>query len=195
MRPAPAPAPRARSPPPEIYHSTPETQTDESYSHPEDLEHFAMHQKIEAEEEARERRFQGLAADELLTPNAHDHDRPAPAQPPPHTHGQPASPGAASLAPGHAPPAHPHDDQQAFGVPDPKQPIPSRETPPEKQPPEVRYGSAAAEGRKKADWGEGEDGYKRPKTPADKMRRNLPYKVRTISSSSSRDFDVFTPFL
>lgn len=24
----------------ELYHSTPETQTDESYNHPEDLEHF-----------------------------------------------------------------------------------------------------------------------------------------------------------
>ncbi|PWN52787.1 hypothetical protein IE53DRAFT_404967 [Violaceomyces palustris] len=44
----------------EIYHSTPETQTDESYTHKEDLEHFAKHDKIEAEEERRERKAEGM---------------------------------------------------------------------------------------------------------------------------------------
>ncbi|KAJ8455426.1 hypothetical protein ONZ45_g18949 [Pleurotus djamor] len=34
----------------EMYHSTPETQTDESYNHPEDLEHFAQHDAIEHQE-------------------------------------------------------------------------------------------------------------------------------------------------
>jgi nucleobindin len=52
-----------------------------------------------------------------------------------------------------------------------------RETPPENLPPEIKYGGAAAEGRAKPEWGQGEDGYKRPKTAADKMRKNLPYKV------------------
>jgi len=180
----------------EVYHSTPETQTDESYNHPEDLEHFAMHEKIEAEEEARERRFQGLAADEPLNPHEHDHDHPAPAassevvrdptDQTPQGHGQPQIPGAQSLAPEATPAEHPHDDQKAFGVPDstlaeapahPKVTV-NRETPPEMQPPEVRYGKAAAEGRSKSEWGQGEDGYKRPKTPADKMRKNLPYKYK-----------------
>ncbi|KAL7419603.1 hypothetical protein Q5752_005515 [Cryptotrichosporon argae] len=40
----------------EMYHSTPETQTDQSYTHPED------HAHIEAEEDARERIFEGLDA-------------------------------------------------------------------------------------------------------------------------------------
>lgn len=50
----------------ELYHSTPETQTDESYNHPEDIEHFKNHHHIEAEEDARERRFQGLPQDANL---------------------------------------------------------------------------------------------------------------------------------
>ncbi|RXK41351.1 hypothetical protein M231_01256 [Tremella mesenterica] len=44
----------------ELYHSTPETQTDESYVHPED------HIHIEAEEDARERIFEGLPPDANL---------------------------------------------------------------------------------------------------------------------------------
>lgn len=44
----------------EVYHNTPETQTDEAYSHKEDLEHFAKHDKIEKEEEQRERKAEGL---------------------------------------------------------------------------------------------------------------------------------------
>lgn len=41
----------------ELYHSTPETQTDESYTHPEDLEHFAHHEQIEAVEDSRAQAF------------------------------------------------------------------------------------------------------------------------------------------
>ncbi|SAM86122.1 related to SSP120-secretory protein [Ustilago bromivora] len=44
----------------ELYHNSPETQTDESYNHKEDLEHFAKHDKIEEEEERRERKAEGL---------------------------------------------------------------------------------------------------------------------------------------
>jgi hypothetical protein len=51
---------------PEKYHSTPETQTDESYNHPEDLEHFAQHQVIEKLEAEREAKFQGISTEELL---------------------------------------------------------------------------------------------------------------------------------
>lgn len=51
----------------ELYHSTPETQTDESYTHPEDIEHFQHHAEIEDEEDARERRFEGLPPTADLT--------------------------------------------------------------------------------------------------------------------------------
>jgi hypothetical protein len=51
---------------PEKYHSTPETQTDESYNHPEDIEHFSHHQAIEKIEAEREAKFQGISTEELL---------------------------------------------------------------------------------------------------------------------------------
>ncbi|CAE6428497.1 unnamed protein product [Rhizoctonia solani] len=47
----------------EMYHNTPETQTDESYNHPEDIEHFAHHEEIERVEEEREHKYEGLADD------------------------------------------------------------------------------------------------------------------------------------
>lgn len=47
----------------ELYHNSEDTQTDESYTHPEDIKHFANHEKIEAEEEALVRKAQGLPAD------------------------------------------------------------------------------------------------------------------------------------
>jgi len=50
----------------EQFHSTPETQTDESYTHPEDLEHFAQHQAIERKEAEREAKYQGVPVEQIL---------------------------------------------------------------------------------------------------------------------------------
>lgn len=50
----------------EQFHSTPETQTDDSYVHPEDLEHFAQHEAIERKEAEREAKFQGVSIEEIL---------------------------------------------------------------------------------------------------------------------------------
>jgi len=50
----------------EQFHSTPETQTDEAYNHPEDLEHFAQHQSIEYREAEKEAKFQGITVEEAL---------------------------------------------------------------------------------------------------------------------------------
>lgn len=44
----------------ELYHNTPESQTDGAYIHPEDIEHFAHHENLEMEEERRERHAEGL---------------------------------------------------------------------------------------------------------------------------------------
>ncbi|TEB38558.1 hypothetical protein FA13DRAFT_1751276 [Coprinellus micaceus] len=45
------------------FHSTPETQTDESYNHPEDLEHFAHHEHIEHQEAEKEASYQGISVE------------------------------------------------------------------------------------------------------------------------------------
>ncbi|GAA6031666.1 hypothetical protein JCM8097_001923 [Rhodosporidiobolus ruineniae] len=47
----------------EQFHNTPETQTEESYNHPEDIEHFMSHEQIEDEEEERVRHFTGEESD------------------------------------------------------------------------------------------------------------------------------------
>jgi hypothetical protein len=117
----------------EQYHSTPETQTDESYNHPEDLEHFAHHEAIEREEARREAKYQGITVEEALA--QHDPDA------------------------------------------EPKKPKVTRVTPPEKQEPEIRYGGAKEESKNKAEWGSGDEGFKTPKTPAERLRKNVPYKV------------------
>ena len=50
----------------EMYHSTPETQTDESYNHAEDIEHFAQHEKIERDEAIKEAEYQGISVEEAI---------------------------------------------------------------------------------------------------------------------------------
>jgi len=50
----------------EKYHSTPETQTDESYNHPEDVLHFAQHENIERIEAEREAKFRGIPVEEVV---------------------------------------------------------------------------------------------------------------------------------
>lgn len=43
-----------------LYHNRPQDQTDEAYSHPEDVVHFREHERIEREEEERERVAEGM---------------------------------------------------------------------------------------------------------------------------------------
>jgi len=43
-----------------LYHNRPEDQTDEAYSHPEDVAHFREHDRIERDEEERERFAEGM---------------------------------------------------------------------------------------------------------------------------------------
>ncbi|ETW86773.1 hypothetical protein HETIRDRAFT_437555 [Heterobasidion irregulare TC 32-1] len=142
----------------EQYHSTPETQTDESYTHPEDLEHFAQHEAIEHKEAEREAKFQGITVEEaLLQHEEHEHDE--------------------------APPALVADSNDADNdTTDAAHPPTTkkiqRQTPPEKQDPAVRFRDAKAESERHGDWGSGDAGYKPPNTPSEKMRKNLPYKYK-----------------
>jgi hypothetical protein len=60
----------------------------------------------------------------------------------------------------------------------PRSPV-VRVPPPEKQDPAVKYAGEKPHGD---DWGTGERGYKPPKDAGDKMRKNLPYKVKSCLS-------------
>jgi len=121
----------------EQYHSTPETQTDESYNHPEDIEHFSHHAIIENQEAEREAKYLDITVEEAL----HAHEEPA------------AKPESA---------------------PRPKI---TRGAPP-KQDPSVKYKDIEKEKEGQSEWGTGEQGYKQPNSPAEKMRKNLPYKYK-----------------
>lgn len=137
----------------EEFHSTPETQTDESYNHPEDLEHFAHHEAIEREEAEKEAEYQGISVEEALA--QHDLPEDLPVE---------------------------DEAQQPLTATDPEEPAAEespvqatkpkiqRVTPPEKQDPRERFRSASEQMGNKAEWGAGDDGYKSPKSPVDKMR-------------------------
>jgi len=132
----------------EVFHNTADTQVDEAYVHAEDLEHFSRHEAIELEEENKERKYKGLPEIKNIKEASPDDTDP---------------PVAGSERPSDSPRA--------------QKPI-TRETPPEKQPPSLKYKDAPAQAKEKPNWGEGEAGYKRPKNAADKLRKNMPYKYR-----------------
>lgn len=115
----------------EQYHSTPETQTDEAYTHPEDIEHFGHHAAIEREEAEREAKYQGITVEEAIRVHEEPPTRPAESAPRPKI---------------------------------------TRGVPPEKQDPVIKYKDIGKEGGSQSDWGTGEQGYKQPNTPVEKMR-------------------------
>jgi hypothetical protein len=133
----------------EQFHSTPETQTDESYTHPEDFEHFANHRDIELKEAEKEAKFQGVTVQEVLD----------------------AMLGGGASPPGASPDnEHPDHSSNAPSSPSPPKPKITRDTPPEKLDPSIKYADAARDKDKNSEWGQGSGGYKTPKSPADKLR-------------------------
>lgn len=144
----------------EQFHSTPETQTDESYTHPEDIEHFQHHEHIEREEAEREAKFAGLSVEEILAAQAA------------------AEAAAQHMGSGETPQQQTGGSQQAIPPPAGSRPPVVRVPPPEKQDPAVKY---AGEKPDRDDWGTGEKGYKTPKDASERMRKNLPYKVKSPS--------------
>ncbi|KAE9401915.1 hypothetical protein BT96DRAFT_991581 [Gymnopus androsaceus JB14] len=157
----------------EEYHSTPETQTDESYNHPEDIEHFAMHESIELKEAEKEAVYQGITVEEALA--AHEqaekvYEEKIAAVAQQEGDEQQQQPLAVE---------HPHAEQvepiSPVEAPNPKV---TRIPPPEKQDPAVKFRDAKAQAEAKGAWGDGNDGFLPPVEPGDKMRRNLPYKYK-----------------
>lgn len=153
---------KTRPSPPEQFHSTPETQTDESYNHPEDLEHFAMHEEIEHKEAEKEAKYQGITVEEAI----HQHEEAAAeaqrkfdeyqAQ----VHQQDGEAGQQPLGGSGR-------DPNGTGMNGKKV---NRVSPPENAAPEVKYKDASDSKGQQAEWGAGDKGYKAPKNPSDRMR-------------------------
>ncbi|KAF8963956.1 precursor to secretory protein Ssp120 [Flammula alnicola] len=146
----------------EQFHSTPETQTDEAYTHPEDLEHFAQHESIERKEAEREAKFQGVTVEEILK----------------------------SLQEAAAAEAASHKAEGAQNEVPPSKPV-TRLPPPEKQEPAIKFKDAKTEAAQKGEWGTGSAGYKSPTEPGDKLRKNLPYKSSRMQYKFRRNWGDF----
>ncbi|KAI0800775.1 precursor to secretory protein Ssp120 [Fomes fomentarius] len=153
----------------EQFHSTPETQTDEAYNHPEDLEHFAHHEQIERIEAEREAKFQGISVEEVIEQHDH-HDEPQQQE---HTEGGAADPQFVAQ--------NPHDDQleppppvledpPASSGSDPKKI--TRVPPPEKQDPIAKYAKVKAEAEQQGE-------------------KNLPYKGERMQYKFRRTWGDF----
>ncbi|KZO91873.1 hypothetical protein CALVIDRAFT_547157 [Calocera viscosa TUFC12733] len=164
----------------EIYHSTPETQTDESYVHPEDVEHFMNHEAIELEEENRERRFQGLPElDENGNPSEPSGDE-----------GEQVAEGSGEGVKEEVPQQAGGQQVLAEGEAEGEKKGPRFERGRKEPPVSEKFKGAAEAAADKEHWGEGEGGFKPPRTPADRLRRNLPYKARrppSIPRDSAND--------
>ncbi|WWD16657.1 hypothetical protein CI109_101087 [Kwoniella shandongensis] len=150
----------------ELYHSTPETQTDESYTHAEDIEHFRHHGAIEDEEDARERIFEGLNEQADL---AKDHVAADPLDEHAHAPGEgPADPvpiaeGEGALKPG--------DEVDA-------PPRPKRVDPAAAPQRILNAGGAKDEwesAKQVAQGQPGYDGHGRPRSPEERLRTGVPY--------------------
>ncbi|KAG8739886.1 hypothetical protein FRC10_005020 [Ceratobasidium sp. 414] len=158
----------------ELYHNTPETQTDESYNHPEDMwvqalitkeqathsyiflpsEHFAHHEEIERLETERERKYEGLAADGI---HAAEPDKKAGSEP----EFKPSPKYTYTRAP---------KDGQIIGQ------IPGQ------------IDDLKREAAGKDAWGTGSGGYKPPKEAVDRMRKNVPYKPSRMQYKFKRNW-------
>ncbi|EJC98756.1 uncharacterized protein FOMMEDRAFT_136940 [Fomitiporia mediterranea MF3/22] len=134
----------------EEFHSTPDTQTDESYNHPEDIEHFAAHEDIERQEAIKEAEFQGISVEDAI--KIHEE--------------------AEASAEARAKERELEEKAQQ------QKPRPTRPVDPEKLDPAVRFGGAVKEGEAHGEWGTGEKGYKVPQSPSERMRKNVPYKYK-----------------
>ncbi|KAL5533741.1 hypothetical protein ACEPAG_201 [Sanghuangporus baumii] len=140
----------------EEFHSTPETQTDEAYSHEEDLEHFAAHENIERQEIVREAAFQGISVDEALE----EHER------------------AEAAAEARIKELREQEEREQEQLKQQKPKPTTRPANPEKLDPAVRYGDAEKESEEFGEWGTGDKGYKVPSTPGERLRKNVPYKYK-----------------
>jgi hypothetical protein len=150
----------------EQYHNTPETQTDESYTHPEDLEHFAHHEAIERKEAEKEAVYQGVSVEDVISQHEHDGEL----IPKPKEEGQVPLNGDGGVP-------HPHEDFAAISriMEKPSKPDYTRVASPD---PIDAFRNAKKQSQAQEEWGQGSSGYKTPKTPAEKMRKNVPYKER-----------------
>ncbi|KAM0788410.1 hypothetical protein ACM66B_001547 [Microbotryomycetes sp. NB124-2] len=182
----------------EQYHNTPETQNEEDYIHPEDIEHFMRHEALEMEEESRIREFigdeeadlEGIGGDEEpLLQGQEQHD---------------SQPNAAAGAAAVGTNGRPRFDaialeKQAREKAEQAQKILQRQEKVKERDAKIReeeqkmqdrrdfaykqaakFSERSKEAKKRGEWGS--NSFARPKDAADKLRQNIPYKFKMKKS-------------
>ncbi|GAA5973752.1 hypothetical protein JCM21900_006545 [Sporobolomyces salmonicolor] len=185
----------------EKYHNTPETQREEDYIHPEDIEHFMSHEQIEAEEEERVAVFTGeepdIPADAAVTPeDVQQHifnelnglpDEPTEAErasdaeldasrPVPPSAGEEKRTRPVFMAnsgkPSSQASARASAEEEA-----------RRERAEFAKLQAAKFGKDVREATKRGEWGAGQAAFERPRDAADRLRKNIPYKYKNLVDS------------
>ncbi|GAA5962411.1 hypothetical protein JCM3765_004285 [Sporobolomyces pararoseus] len=182
----------------EKYHNTPETQREEDYIHPEDIEHFMSHEQIEAEEEEKVAVFTGeepdIPVDEKVTAeDVQQHifnelnglpDEPTEADKESQREleehvggGHVGSSGGGRAAP-----------SKWTSIPAEAQGTVSAEEQARRDRAEfarqqaAKFGKDVKEASRRGEWGTGESSFERPRDAADRLRKNIPYKYKVKKS-------------
>ncbi|KAK4058424.1 hypothetical protein OIO90_000582 [Microbotryomycetes sp. JL221] len=187
----------------EQYHNTPETQNEEDYIHPEDIEHFMRHEALEMEEEARIREFIGEEEADLEGIGLDEPDIPLEddliAQ-----QEELQQQAAAGGVTGEGKAARPRFDaiameEQARLRAEQQQKVLARQERSKVREQKIRdeeikmeerkefayrqaakFSERSREANKRGEWGS--DSFARPKDVTDKLRRNIPYKYKMKKS-------------
>ncbi|GAA5880470.1 hypothetical protein JCM16303_005393 [Sporobolomyces ruberrimus] len=184
----------------EQFHNTPETQREEDYIHPEDIEHFMSHEQIEAEEDEKVAVFTGeepdIPSDERVTPEeVQQHifnelnglsDEPSEVEKESqreleeHVGG---GGGGVGEKKGSETKLSPWTS-----VPPKAQGTVSAEEQARRDRAEfarqqaAKFGKDVKEAGRRGDWGSGESAFERPRDAADRLRKNIPYKYKVKKS-------------
>lgn len=172
-----------------MYHSTPETQTEESYTHPEDIAHFEHHEDIEREEEDKVRKAQGLpptdpnkSLDEQTEQPDHDEkeamlfEKQRSANLANNGMEQQIFDAAASSGQQR----NIDKDQEEAGLSEEEKARKKRSRESQEQSRKLKEQSKKAAER--GAWGDKGEGFKKPKDKIDRLRDKIPYKYRVRSS-------------
>jgi hypothetical protein len=172
----------------EMYHSTPETQTEESYTHPEDIAHFEHHEDIERAEEDRARKAQGLPPTDPNRPldeqtEQPDHDEKEAALFEKERAQALAANGMEqqvfAAAAGKAASDLNNDDDDSNVSPEEKARMARSRAAKEQA---RKLNDQSRQAAERGAWGEKGEGFKKPKDNVDRLREKIPYKYRVRSS-------------
>ncbi|GAA5903523.1 nucleobindin SSP120 [Sporobolomyces salmoneus] len=191
----------------EQFHNTPETQREEDYIHPEDIEHFMSHEQIEAEEEEKVAVFTGeepdIPSDERVTAEeVQQHifnelnglsDEPTEVEKESQREldehvgaAGGGGGGGASKVEKSWTSVHAKDDEATISAEEQAR----RDRAEFARQQAAKFGKDVKEASRRGEWGTGESAFERPRDAADRLRKNIPYKYKPPFEALIYDLDL-----